>query len=282
MYQSDKLRSQPPDSAKDSELRVLPSAGISDPALESLLNELVQRLQDAIRTENSASLQPSEEPQPLLPIFPSVQPEIMTESPRGESEPNGEGRDVLPDATFESLLHEVVQRSQEAFRTENSATPHPSEESQPLLPVLSSLLLDVTPESPIGESERSSEGRDLIMPLLTVLVVGLAMILGVLLGMHRVRNRGEARALLQSESARSLPTVSAPLSGQSVTADIRQGYPPDRADASQPTETQEKHRKSPTQVHPAGGLTVYENDRVIFRLPPSQGGMPRLVHKRPD
>ena len=282
MDQSDKLRSQPPDSAEDSELRVLPSAGISDPALESLLNELVQRLQDAIRTENSASLQPSEEPQPLMPILPSVQPEIMTELPRGESESNGEGRDVLPDATFESLLHELVQRSQEAFQTENSASPHPSEESQPLLPVPSSLLPDVTPESLIGESERSSEGRDLIMPLLTVLVVGLAMILGVLLGMHRARNRGEARALKQSESAGSLPKVSAPLSGQSVTDNIRQGHPPDRTHASQPTETQEKQQKAPTELHSPGGLTVYENNRVIFRLPPSQGGRPRLVHKRPD
>ena len=202
MYQSDKLRSQSPDPAEDWERRVLPFPRISDPAFESVVNELVRRLQDTIRTENSASPHPSEEPQPPLLIPPSLLPEIMTESPRGESESSGEGRDVLPDAAFESLLHELVQRSQDAFRTENSATPHPSEESQPLLPIPSSLLPDVTPESLIGESERSSEGRDLIMPLLTVLVVGLAMILGVLLGMHRARNRGEARALKQSESAR--------------------------------------------------------------------------------
>ena len=78
-----------------------------------------------------------------------------------------------------------------------------SDEPQSPLPIPPSILPDVTPESPIGESERSSKWRDLFMPLLTVLVVGLAMILGVLLGMHQARNRGEARALKQSESARS-------------------------------------------------------------------------------
>jgi hypothetical protein len=215
MYQSDKLRSQPPDAAKDSELRVLPFRGISEPALESALNELVQRLQDAIRTENSASLQPSEEPQPMLPVPPSILPEIMIESPRRESGPSGEGR---------------------AF----------------------------------------------IMPLLTVLVVGLAMILGVLLGMHRARNRGEGRGLNQSESAGSLSTVSAPLSGQSVTDEIRLGNPPDRTDASQPIELQDKHQKALTHLNPPGGLTVYENDRVIFRLPPTQvSEWVRMEHVKP-
>jgi hypothetical protein len=287
MYQSDKLRSQPPDSAKDSELRVLPFRGISEPALESALNELVQRLQDAIRTENSASLQPSEEPQPMLPVPPSILPEIMIESPRGEAEPSGEGRDVRPspgicDPAFESLLHELVQRSQDAFRTENSDSPHSSEESQPPLPIPPNLLPDARTESPRGESELSGEGRDLIMPLLTVLVVGLAMILGVLLGMHRARNRGEGRGLNQSESAGSLSTVSAPLSGQSVTDEIRLGNPPDRTDASQPIELQDKHQKALSHLNPPGVLTVYENDRVIFRLPPTQvSEWERMEHVKP-
>src|SRR5579864_6977674 len=115
MYQSRKLRSQSPAPAEDRELRVLPFRGISEPTLESLLNELVQRLQAAIRIENSAGPHPSEEPQSPLPILSNLSPHATPESPRGEAGLNGEGRDVLPDAAFESLLKELVQRSQEAF-----------------------------------------------------------------------------------------------------------------------------------------------------------------------
>ena len=176
----------------------------------------------------------------------------------------------------------TVQRSQDAFRIENSASPHASEESQSPLPVPPSLLQNTTTELPSGESKLAAEGHDLLLPLLTVLVVSLAMILGMILGMHRAHTRSEARALKQSKSVGSLRTVSAPLSGQSVTDNNRQGNPPERAEASQPIEPQDKRQEASTHSHPAGGLTVYENDRVIFRLPPSQGGMPRLVHKRPD
>jgi hypothetical protein len=286
MYQSGKLRSQPPDPEEDTELRVLPSPGISEKTLESLLNELVQQLRVASRTENSARPHPSEEPQPPLPIPPSVLPDAMTESPRGASELSGEGRDVLPspgisDPEFESLLNELVQRSQEAFRTENSASPHRSEESQRPLPIPLSMMAEATTESPSGESELSGERRDLIMPVLTVLVVGFAMILGMLLGIHWARSRGEARAIKQSEPAGSLPTVSKPLSGQSVT-DVRRPNPQDLTGASQSTEPQDMHQKAPAQRHSPGGLTVYENDRVIFQLPPGESRIPKRVRKRPD
>jgi hypothetical protein len=347
MYQSRKLRSQPAEPAKDSELRVLPFPRISDPAFESLLNELIQHLQNAAGAEESVrpneseeqqlplpifpglipgatteslaeefepvseerNLQPSaglsdqefesllndlvqrsqdaflaanpeaparrEEPQPPLPIPPSILPDATTESPRGESELTGEWRDVLPppgisDQGLESRLDELAEQLRAASRTKNSASPHSSEQSQPPLPIPPSILPETTTESPRGESELSGEGRDLIMPLLTVLVVGLAIILGVLLGMHLARDRSEARALKQTESAGSLPTVSAPLSGQSVTDNIMQGNLQDRTDASQPIELQDKHQKALTHLNPPGGLTVYEKDRVIFRLPPSQ------------
>ena len=276
MYQSSKLRSQTPDPAGDAALNGVLFPRISDPALESRLNEFVKQFQDALRMESSAGPHPSDESQTTLPIPPSFLLDATPESASGESQPSTGSHDAppspgIPDPAFESLLNEVVQRYQDAFRAERSATPPPNEESQTTLPVPPTLLLDVTPELATGDCKGSIEGHSLILPLLTFLVVGVAIILGILLGMHHAPNRGGARTAKQSESAGSLPKVSAPLR-QSVPDEFRRGNPTDRVDASHPTVAQDKHQKAPAQLQPRGGLTVYKNNRVIFRLPPSQLG----------
>ena len=130
MYQSGKLRSQSPDPAKDSES---PVPGIYGSAFESLLNELVQHYQGAYRPEKSVNPQASEEAQLSLPIPLSPSPDASPESISGESERGSEGQDILPfpgisDPEFESLLNDLVQRSQDAFRTQESASLHPTEE----------------------------------------------------------------------------------------------------------------------------------------------------------
>lgn len=272
MYQSGKLRSQSPDPAKDSES---PVPGIYGSAFESLLNELVQHYQGAYRPEKSVNPQASEEAQLSLPIPLSPSPDASPESISGESERGSEGQDILPfpgisDPEFESLLNDLVQRSQDAFRTQESASPHPTDEPTLPPPIPSSVLPETAPEKPGGESERSEEGHDVVMTLLTILVVGLAMICGMLLGIHHANNRG-ASQILKNESVGPVPTASAPLSSQSVIDQIRLADP-NRVGRSQLGGPQEKHQKARTRFERPGGLTVYQNDRVVFELPPGQDG----------
>jgi hypothetical protein len=284
MYQSRKLRSQPAEPAKDSELRVLPFPRISDPAFESLLNELIQRLQNAAGEEESITPKESDEQQLPLPIPPVRIPGATTESLAEESEPSSEERNVQPsaglsDQEFESLLNDLVQRSQDVFRTANPDGPARREEPQAPLPIPSTLMPDLTVESLSTQFELGREGRDPIMPLLTVLVVSLAMTLGWLLGMHSARNRGDARAVKRHQTTSSVPRVSMPSIGRTATEEDGLGSPPNQAGT---TRSQDAHHNVRPQLRPPEGLTVYENDRVVFRLPPEQDTMPKRVRDKPN
>ena len=280
MYQSGKLRSQSPEPAEDTGLSVVPSAEISDPALESLLGELLQEYQDAFGTEESASTRP-------LPIPQSLCPDATPESLSAESEPStatAEARlsQEIRDLAFELLLQRLT-KSQNAIRAERSTRSSPSENPQAPLPIPSSLMPATKPKSPGGECEAISEGRDFVSPLLPFLVATFAMMLGVLLGMHTARNRGETRALKQSESAASLPRFSASPSSESAPDVVARGNPlVQQSGPSHQTGSRHPHQKAPAQPHTLGELTVYQNDEVIFRLPPDQGGILPLVPKRPD
>lgn len=280
MYQSGKLRSQSPDLAEDTKLSVVPSAEISDPALESLLGELLQEYQDAFGTEESASTRP-------LPIPQSLCPDATPESLSAESEPSSATAEArlsqeIRDLAFELLLQRLT-KSQNAIRAERSTRSSPSENPQSPLPIPSSLMPATKPKSPGGECEAISEGRDFVSPLLPFLVATFAMMLGVLLGMHTARNRGETRALKQSESAASLPRFSASPSSESAPDVVARGNPSvQQSGPSHQTGSRHPHLKAPAQPHTLGELTVYQNDEVIFRLPPDQGGILPLVPKRPD
>ena len=280
MYQSGKLRSPSTDPAEDTELSVVPSAEISDPALESLLGELLQEYQDAFGTEESASTRP-------LPIPQSLCPDATPESLSAESEPSSATAEAplsqeIRDLAFELLLQRLT-KSQNAIRAERSTRSSPSENPQSPLPIPSSLMPATKPKSPGGECEAISEGRDFVSPLLPFLVATFAMMLGVLLGMHTARNRGETRALKQSESAASLPRFSASPSSESAPDVVARGNPlVQQSGPSHQTGSRHPHQKAPAQPHTLGELTVYQNDEVIFRLPPGQGGMLPLVPKRAD
>ena len=283
MYQSRKLRYQPAEPAKDSELRVLPFPRISDRAFESLLNELIQHLQTAAGAEESVRPAEREEKQLAL-SFPSVLiPGATTESLAEESEPSHEEPDVQPsaglsDQEFESLLNDLVQRSQDAFQAANP-TPPGREEPQAPLPIPSTLMPEVAIESPRTGLELGRERRDLKMALLTVLVVSLAMTLGWLLGMHYARNRGATQAVKQHPSTSSFPSISMPSTGRTATEEDGVESPPNHAGRPQP---QDAHHNARPRVRPPEGLTVYENDRAIFRLPPEQDTMPTRARDKPD
>ena len=287
MYQSGKLRSPSTDPAEDTELSVVPSAEISDPWLESLLGELLQEYQDAFGTEESASTRPSKEHRFPLPIPQSLCPDATPESLSAESEPSSATAEAplsqeIRDLAFELLLQRLT-KSQNAIRAERSTRSSPSENPQAPLPIPSSLMPATKPKSPGGECEAISEGRDFVSPLLPFLVATFAMMLGVLLGMHTARNRGETRALKQSESAASLPRFSASPSSESAPDVVARGNPSvQQSGPSHQTGSRHPHLKAPAQPHTLGELTVYQNDEVIFRLPPDQGGILPLVPKRPD
>jgi hypothetical protein len=284
MYQSGKLRSQSPDPTEDTELSVVPSAEISDPSLESLLGELLQEYQDAFGTEESASTRPSKEHRFPLPIPQSLCQYAAPESLSAESEPSSATAEArlsqeIRDLAFELLLQRLT-KSQNAIRTERSTRSSPSENPQAPLPIPSSLMPATKPKSP---GEAISEGRDFVSPLLPFLVATFAMMLGVLLGMHTARNRGETRALKQSESAASLPRFSASPSSESAPDVVARGNPlVQQSGSSHQTGSRHPHLTAPAQPHTLGELTVYQNDEVILRLPPGQGGMLPLVPKRPD
>lgn len=271
MHQSGKLRSQSPDPAEGSELRVPSYSGICDPSFESLLRELVQQYHNAYGTEKSVSPHPSAEPPLAMPS--SSLPDAAPESPRGELERSSESQDILPspqfsDPEFESLLNEIVQQSQDTFRAQMSVGPQSSLESSLPLPTPSILSTEATPEKPRGESERGDEGRDIFMTLLTILLVGLALICGMLLGIHYAVNRGYYRTLKPTGSQ---PAASAALSSQSAVDHISLGNTAP-VGTSRQGRPQEKHEKARVHFERPGGLTVYQNDRVIFELPPGQVG----------
>ena len=285
MQQSSQLRSRSPAPAEDSELRVLPFPGDPDQQLHSLLNELLQKYRDALGTDKSTFPHSSEQLElPLL--MPSRRLRDSAIEAGGESQPDLEMGDVRPapgicDQAFESLLNELVQQHQDAFRAERFAFQNSSQETEAPWPLLSSLRPSATPESKSSASAPSSERAHLGTPLLTVLVVGLAMILGVLLGIHNSRKRFEARTLRPSESTESRPIVSKPFDVQSVPDKIGNGNPLSQTGASLQTDSQHKHRRAAKPPAP-GGLTVFEKDKVIFQLPADQDETPRIVHKRSD
>ena len=287
MYQSGHLRSQPPDPAEDSELRVLPFPGTPDPTLQSFLNELLKQYRDGFRTEESAFPQLSEQLELPLVIPSSHWAEVPTEAASGEPESSNEAGDVRPspgmcDEAFESLLEDLIQRHQDAFRAETFSPAHPNQEPLTPLPLPSSLMPAAIPKSASGESEPSSERHYFILSLLRVLVAALAMILGLLLGMHNGRNRFETRPLKQSDSAGAVPKVSEPFSGHPRPNDLGQKNPSVPAGVSRQSDSHDTHRKASKELPTPGELTVFENDRVIFQLPASQDETPRLLDKNPD
>ena len=288
MHQSGKLRSQLPDPPEESELRVLPFPETPDPTLQSFLNELLKQYRDVVRPEKSAFPQLREQLELPLVIPSSYWAEVPSEAAGGESEPSSEAGDVRPsagmcDEAFESLLEELVRQHQEAFRAETFSPTHPNQESQTSLPLPSSLMPAATPESASGDSEPRSERHHFILPvLLRVLFAALAMILGLLLGMHNVRNRFENQTLKQSESAGTVPKVSEPFNVQSGTNDIGHKNPSVETGVSRQSDSHGPHAKAARQLPTPGELTVFENDRVIFRLPANQDETPRVAPKTFD
>jgi hypothetical protein len=281
------LRTQPPDTQDDGSLCAPPPEEISDPAFESLLNELVQHYQVLLRAEKAAA--PESEPLSEPPLIAStLLPNPVAESHEAEPEPTAEAHDPethepepplrMSDAAFESLLNDLVEQYREAFRTESAALPPQtnSPEPSPALPIPPSLMPDRMAESTPGELETSSRWRGLLMPVLTALVVGLAMVLGLLLGIHQAhrvaihslkgRDTAAPRSAVATPRAATptLPTPTPPSNTQTVSNQIE---PVDHS--YQTTAAQRTDHRVHRQPHPHGGLTVYKNDRVIFRLPPS-------------
>jgi hypothetical protein len=284
MHQSSQLRSRSPAPAKDSEFRVLPFAGSPDQQLHSLLNHLLQQYRDALGTDKSTFSHAGEQLElPLLMPSTRLPDEVID---AGGAQPWLKVGDVGPapgicDLAFESLLNELVQQHQDAFRNERFAFQDSSQETQAPWPVLSSLIPSTMPESKGGESEPSGERAYLGTRLLTVLVVGLAMIFGVLLGMHSARKRFGVQTLRPSESTDSRPGVSEPFDVQSVPDKIGNGNTLGRPGGSRQTDFRDTHRMA-SKPHAPGELTVFENDRVIFRLPADQDETPKVMQKRSD
>ena len=176
-------------------------------------------------------------------------------------------RDVQTLQAFIQQILGAVEEAESLSRggeraTEPSATP-----VQNLEPDLPSLTPVPYPLDADGGPVASR--RDWITPILTGLVIALAILLGTLIGMHISRNRNvqrrAARASSPAEIASMHPSVA---QEQGARPQSTSALPPE---SSRPVGTgaaQNENHQRPQR----GGLVVYKNDRVVFQIPPTAAG----------
>jgi TonB family protein len=124
------------------------------------------------------------------------------------------------------------------------------------------------PPFAFSDSVNSSEPirkRDFGTTVLTGMVIGLAILFGSLLGMRIARQRG-SRSL-----AYVVPTLPPAKAAVSVSPAVE---PSDAATSNEPPHTSKSETVNPTKTiatgNHAGGLVIYQNNRVVFQIPPSQ------------
>ena len=116
--------------------------------------------------------------------------------------------------------------------------------------------------------------QDFATSILTVVVVALAVVLGILLELHRERSHAQVASPSVSSLAISVPETklpqTLPLASTASESNIKAGAPITRAVVSTVAPAS---RDASAHVHSAleapGGLTVYQNDKVVFSMPAS-------------
>jgi TonB family protein len=165
------------------------------------------------------------------------------------------------------VLESLARRTVQALASPAERKPRTaSRREEPVIPETPSFLLP--PESPGWRT-------DYLTPVLTVAVVGVALLLGWMLGRDWSKARGSesvAASTQQQAESRALPNPSA-----SNTTAKTEGGAVDRS--ARPA--------TPRSVPPEGGLVVYEKGKVIFQMQPvvrdnDQAAGPRPVRLSPE
>jgi hypothetical protein len=276
------LRSMAPRLPERIDLDALTSAAASDPVFRRLLDEFVRRYGELLAVKGTVAVESCEQSEIPRGAADSSEPrpELTIEPSLASSDGNSTGvpKRGFCDPAFESLLEELVQHYRAALPSPDAGSNPVNTEPQFLLPIPSSLSPAASQEGLGYESISGLEVRNLKTSLLTSLVVGFAICLGILLGMHYGRAKGVARSFQQGRveglhmvARQSIRQSEADHDGQMQL----NGIP-----ATQPTPAQDTHRKHASPHGSDGGLTVYQNDKVIFHLVPAEAGMPSNIEDK--
>jgi len=177
-------------------------------------------------------------------------------------------RDVQTLQAFIQQILGAVEEAESLSRggeraTEPSATP--VQKLEPDLPSLTPALYPLDADSgPVAAR------RDWITPILTGVVIALAILLGTLIGMHISRNRNVQRRAAKASSPAEIASMQPSVAQEQGTRPQSASAPqPDRSSHLVGTGAGEGENHQRTQK---GGLVVYKNDRVVFQIPPNAAG----------
>jgi len=143
----------------------------------------------------------------------------------------------------------------EIVRSTESSNLHSSSQLDPLPSLMSQTAVHPA----------SHRRHDFVMTALTGLVIGLAILLGSLLGVRMSRPRRYKPVQVESTPAPASPTAGPALSGEvaSPAASPKESARLPHGGIVDPA------RKVERDGDNAGGLVVYQNDRVVFQIPPA-------------
>jgi len=152
---------------------------------------------------------------------------------------------------------------------EESASPTASEEqaaSESAVPVVS-----FSPETRDGKNHP----RDYWTSILMVMVIGLAVVLGWMVGrvgQQRVERSATVEPIVTKPAANSAAPASAVTQLQTPTSSPTAAVPPANEPRPIGSANVPASKKTATNSTPDGGLVVYEKGRVIFRMTPQTSG----------
>lgn len=167
--------------------------------------------------------------------------------------------------------------SEPAQETQNSAEPGP-ESALDVARTQEDRTDEATPEyMPLQESQRPKRS-EMWSSFLVVLVIGAAVLLGVVVGWHGAAKLGSGASASESTPAAANNSTATDSSSQQSNSPVSAA----QQDSPSTVGTTTPANPAPT---PSGGLVVTENGRVVYRSPSPVGAAPvrssgtRLIHR---
>ena len=177
-------------------------------------------------------------------------------------------RDVQTLEAFVQQILGTVEEAKALSHPEAQSAPVRSNYGEPELPSLAPRL-----QRDDGDGGPPPLRRDLVTPVLTLIVIGLAILLGTLLGMHITRKK---RSGLRAPQPIANTAVRPDSSTESQTTAANSPTAPPKDKSAGNTASSNEGISvvhAPGQENPsAGGLVVYQNGRVVYQAPPSAPG----------
>ena len=187
--------------------------------------------------------------------------------------------------TLQALCRKIVQNIHQA--SEASDFPIDSEtDSSPVLHFVNNIKHDSGPELRISLDPEPSKpkktgirGRDYWTAMLTVVVIGLALLLGWMVGragwemaLSTAKTKAEPAQVQESASQETLPNETAPASAAAKPEkkEVSSSQPKAAKSPSSKSSEAASKKADETGVVPPGGLVVSQNGKVIFQMLPGK------------